>query len=112
MIPFHKNHNKTTYNGKNNTKNNKLYNSGKTTNNELCLRLRILFVSFCEFLTSKKNVCNSNGNSTEGRLTHIEAYKKRTPRRCPFFIYVVRAKDDIPSYRAGGRTPDVVLKLV
>ncbi len=28
-------------------------------NTELCLRLRILFVSFCGSFLSKKNVCNS-----------------------------------------------------
>jgi len=44
-VVFHKNNDFKAYNGKNNNKNNRHYNSGKTKLTDLCPRLRILFVS-------------------------------------------------------------------
>ena len=40
-----KNHVTRVYNSKNNTKNNNCYNFGNRIKSDLCLRLRILFVS-------------------------------------------------------------------
>ena len=47
-VVFAKNNKYTAYNGKNNNKNNKHYNHEKEEKRDLCLRLRILFVSFFE----------------------------------------------------------------
>ena len=54
-----KNHVLRHYNSKNNTKNNNCYNFGNRIKSDLCLRLRILFVS--SFESDLINVCNSIG---------------------------------------------------